>query len=295
MLFLETHRTRTEHTWNTWDLSDIATVGEESDLKVVILAGGFGTRISEESHSKPKPMIEIGGKPILHHIMKIYSHFGFHEFIVCLGYKGHVIKDYFASYLLHASDVIFDFKNGDDKIMDRGAVEPWQVTLADTGSNSMTGGRLKRIQKYVGHEPFMLTYGDGVADIRVDQLLDYHRQHGKLATLTAYQPDDRFGALEVNPDGQITRFAEKAKGGAGWINAGYFVMQPEVFDYIDADDTVLESDVLSRLAKEGQLMAYPHKGFWHPMDTLRDKNHLEQLWNAGAAPWMHLVEGGEHQ
>lgn len=264
-------------------------------MKVVILAGGFGTRISEESHSKPKPMIEVGGKPILHHIMKIYSYFGFQDFIICLGYKGHVIKDYFASYLLHASDVTFDFRSGDKKIIESGSVEPWQVTLVDTGPKSMTGGRLKRIEKYVGHEPFLLTYGDGVADIDIGELVNYHRNHGKLATLTAYQRDDRFGALDVNVDGSVTSFAEKARGGAGWINAGFFVMQPEIFDYIDADDTVLESHVLSRLAKEGQLTAYPHKGFWHPMDTLRDKNHLEQLWGSHTAPWMHLVEGGEHK
>lgn len=253
-------------------------------MKVVILAGGFGTRLSEESHLKPKPMVEIGGKPILWHIMKIYSHFGYNEFIVCLGYKGYCIKEYFANYFLHQSDITFDFTNGNNQIVHENTAEPWKVTLIDTGLETMTGGRVKRIKKYVGDEPFMLTYGDGVGDVDIVNLVTFHKRHGRLATVTSTQPSGRFGALKLAQDNQVETFQEKPDGDGGWINGGFFVMQPEVFDYIEDDSTILERAPLENLARDGQLMTFKHQGFWQPMDTLRDKNHLEELWAAGA-PW----------
>ncbi len=254
-------------------------------MKVVILAGGFGTRISEESHLKPKPMIEIGERPILWHIMKIYSAQGFDEFIVCLGYKGYVIKEYFAHYFLHESDITFDFQEPNRRIVHTHTAEPWKVTLVDTGVDTMTGGRVKRIRKYVGEETFMLTYGDGVSDVDVRALLAYHRSHGKLATITAAQPGGRFGALELAPDDRVTGFKEKPRGDGGWINAGFFVLEPGLFDYIGGDSTVFEREPLEGAARDGQLSAYKHHGFWQPMDTMRDKNQLESMWQSGKAPW----------
>lgn len=254
-------------------------------MKVVILAGGFGTRISEESHLKPKPMIEIGERPILWHIMKIYSHYGFNDFIICLGYKGYCIKEYFAHYFLHESDVTFDFKNANEQLIHNHTAEPWRVTLANTGVDTMTGGRVKRIQPYIGNETFMLTYGDGVSDVNIKDLVAYHKMHGKLATITTTRPAGRFGALTISDDNTVNGFQEKPKGDGAWINAGFFVMEPKVFDYIKDDATVLERDPLENLASDGQLVAYKHPGFWQPMDTLRDKNHLEELWKSGKAPW----------
>lgn len=252
---------------------------------MVILAGGFGTRISEESHVKPKPLIEIGDKPIIWHIMKIYSHYGFHNFIVCLGYKGYLIKEYFAKYFLHEADITFDFKQENERIIHHHTAEPWRVTLVDTGKETMTGGRIKRIKQYIENEPFMLTYGDGVSDVNIRDLADYHRAHGKLATVTATQPTGRFGSLRLADNNQVEGFQEKPKGDNGWINAGFFVMQPEVLNYIDGDRTILEKEPLETLAGDNQLMAYKHSGFWHPMDTLRDKKYLEELWISGRAPW----------
>lgn len=254
-------------------------------MKVVILAGGFGTRISEESHLKPKPMIEVGGRPILWHIMKGYAEQGFDEFVICLGYKGYAIKEYFAHYFLHESNVTFDFANGNRRVTHDHSAEPWKVTLVDTGLETMTGGRVKRIQPYIGDEPFMLTYGDGVGDVDVKGLAEFHQQHGRLATVTSTQPSGRFGALKINNEGLVQSFQEKPEGDGGWINAGFFVMQPEAFNYIDNDKTILERDPLENLARDGQLMTWKHTGFWQPMDTLRDKNHLEELWESGNAPW----------
>lgn len=253
-------------------------------MKVAILAGGLGTRLSEETDLKPKPMVTIGGKPILWHIMKTYSHFGFNEFIICLGYKGYVIKEYFANYFLHMSDVTFDLVNNGMEIH-QNYVEPWKVTLVDTGANTMTGGRVKRIQPYIGNSPFMLTYGDGVSDVDVPALLDFHRRSGKLCTVTAVQPSGRFGALELDDVGSVSSFQEKPAGDGAWINGGFFVMQPEVFNYIEGDATILERDPLENLTRDGQLVAYQHHGFWQPMDTLRDRTQLEGLWNGGQAPW----------
>lgn len=253
-------------------------------MKVVILAGGFGTRLSEETDLKPKPMVLIGGKPILWHIMKIYSKYGFNEFIICLGYKGYVIKEYFANYFLHMSNVTFDLAENRMEIHQNFA-EPWKVTLVDTGAETMTGGRVKRIQPYVGDEPFLLTYGDGVADVDVTALLNFHRSHGRLVTVTAAQPTGRFGALNLDDRGGVLSFQEKPAGDGAWINGGFFVMESAVFDYIAGDATVLERDPLEALANDGQLVAYRHNGFWQPMDTLRDKQHLEDLWNQGKAPW----------
>jgi glucose-1-phosphate cytidylyltransferase len=254
-------------------------------MKVVILAGGFGTRISEESHLKPKPMIEIGGRPILWHIMKIYSHFGFNDFVICLGYKGYCIKEYFAHYFLHESNVTFDFSNGNSRITHEHTAEPWRVTLVDTGLETMTGGRIRRIQSYVGDNPFMLTYGDGVGDVDIRALVDYHQSHGKLATVTSTQPSGRFGALKLNGKDQVESFQEKPQGDGSWVNAGFFVLQPEVFDYIEAEATILEREPLENLARDGELMTYKHRGYWQPMDTLRDKIHLEDLLKANKAPW----------
>lgn len=254
-------------------------------MKVVILAGGFGTRISEESHLKPKPMIEIGEQPILWHIMKNYSYYGFNDFIICLGYKGYVIKEYFAHYFLHESDVTFDFKDNNREIIHNHSAEPWRVTLVNTGVDTMTGGRVKRIRQFVNNETFMLTYGDGVSDVNIKKLVEYHKLHGKLATVTSTQPGGRFGALNISDDNRVLGFQEKPKGDGAWINAGFFVMEPEVFNYIDNDSTILEREPLENLAKDGQLMTYKHDGFWLPMDTLRDKNRLEELWQSGKAPW----------
>ncbi|MED4912162.1 glucose-1-phosphate cytidylyltransferase [Brevibacillus centrosporus] len=254
-------------------------------MKVVILAGGYGTRISEESHLKPKPLIEIGEKPIISHIMSIYSHYGYNDFIICLGYKGFMIKEYFAHYFLHRSDVTFDFRNDNQMIIHNRCTEPWKVTLIDTGKDTMTGGRVKRIQQYIGEEPFMLTYGDGLSSINIRELVNFHSSHGKQVTLTAAQPPGRFGSLDVTNESVVTGFQEKPKGDGGWINAGFFVMEPGVFKYLEGDHTVLEKEPLERLAKDGQLMAYKHSGFWHPMDTLRDRNYLEDLWKLGKAEW----------
>jgi len=254
-------------------------------MKVVILAGGYGTRISEESHLKPKPMIEIGERPILWHIMKIYSSYGFNDFVICLGYKGYCIKEYFAHYFLHESDITFDFRNQNERMVHNHSAEPWQVTLVSTGLETMTGGRVKRVKDYIGNEPFMLTYGDGVADVNIKQLLTYHQAHGKLATVTSIQPAGRFGALDLDDDNLIHGFQEKPKGDGAWINGGFFVMQPEVLDYIDGDATILEREPLEGLAQAGQLVAHKHTGFWQPMDTLRDKNLLDDLWKSGKAPW----------
>lgn len=252
-------------------------------MKAVILAGGLGTRISEETHLKPKPMVEIGGKPILWHIMKIYSHYGINEFIICLGYKGYMIKEYFANYFLHMSDVTFDMSNNSMEVHQQ-HTEPWKVTLIDTGSESMTGGRLKRVASFLNKEPFCFTYGDGVSDVNLHKLIAHHNQQRTLATMTAIQPPGRYGSLVIN-DGYIKRFQEKPKGDGAWINGGFFILEPEVIEYIQSDNTIWEREPLERLAREGQLCAYRHDGFWQAMDTLRDKVKLEELWQSGAAPW----------
>lgn len=253
-------------------------------MKVVLLAGGFGTRISEESHLKPKPMIEIGGQPILWHIMKIYSHYGFNDFIVCLGYKQYVIKEYFSDYFLHTSDVTFDMQKN-EMIVHKNHSEPWRVTLVDTGLNTMTGGRIKRIRKFVGDEPFMLTYGDGVGDIDINALLKCHRENGKIATLTAVNVNQRFGVLGMSKDGMIHSFREKQSSDGNRINAGYMVLEPKIFDYIKDDSTVFEKEPLETVARLGELNAYLHNGFWKPMDTQREKLQLEEMWASGEAPW----------
>ena len=253
-------------------------------MKVVLLAGGFGTRISEESHLKPKPMIEIGEQPILWHIMKIYSHFGFNDFIICLGYKQYVIKEYFSDYFLHTSDVTFDMQKN-EMIVHKNHSEPWRVTLVDTGLNTMTGGRIKRIQKFVGDEPFMMTYGDGVGDIDINALIKCHRESGKIATLTAVNVSQRFGVLGMGKDGIIHSFREKQSGDGNRINAGYMVLEPKIFDYIEGDTTVFEKEPLETVAQLGELNAYLHNGFWKPMDTQREKLQLEEMWQSGKAPW----------
>lgn len=252
-------------------------------IKAVILAGGLGTRISEESQLKPKPMIEIGGRPILWHIMKIYSQYGINDFIICLGYKGYVIKEYFANYFLHMSDVTFDMSRNQMEVHQRYA-EPWTVTLVDTGDATLTGGRLKRVRSFVGDDTFCFTYGDGVADLPIDSLLAHHAQSGCLATVTAIQPPGRYGALNIE-DGLVGSFQEKPAGDGAWINGGFFVLEPQVFDYVEGDQTSFEGQPLQRLAGDGQLTAFKHHGFWQAMDTLRDKNHLEELWRTGKAPW----------
>jgi glucose-1-phosphate cytidylyltransferase len=258
--------------------------GAGSSIKVVILAGGLGTRISEESHLKPKPMVEVGGKPILWHILKIYSAFGFNDFVICCGYKGYVIKEYFANYFLHMSDVTFDMRSNRMQVHEHHA-EPWRVTLVDTGEKTQTGGRLKRIRPYVeDDELFMLTYGDGLSDVDIPRLLRFHREERRLATVTAVQPPGRFGAVVVQ-DTHVARFMEKPQGDGGWISGGFFVASPRVLDYIDGDDTVWEREPLERLARESELSAYTHAGFFHPLDTLRDKILLDGLWSSGAAPW----------
>lgn len=255
-------------------------------MKVVILAGGFGTRISEESHLRPKPMIEIGDKPILWHIMKIYSHYGYNDFIICLGYKGYVIKEYFADYYLHSSDVTFDFANGNKMTIHNNVSEPWCVTLVDTGLHTMTGGRIKRIQNYIGNERFMLTYGDGLSDLNIRDLEKYHIQSQATVTLTAVQPGGRFGVLEIDEStNKVDKFVEKPHGDGGWINGGFMVAEPEIFGYIAGDETVFEREPLEKLAAEGKLNAYKHYGFWKCMDTQRDKATLEKLWAENKAPW----------
>lgn len=254
-------------------------------MKVVLLAGGFGTRISEESHLKPKPMVEIGDMPILWHVMKIYSRYGFNDFIICCGYKGYVIKEYFADYYLHRSDVTFDFAQENKMIVHNNVAEPWRVTLVDTGLHTMTGGRVKRVQKYIGDEPFMLTYGDGLSNINIKELVEFHKAHGKLATVTAVQPSGKFGALDLSDADVVNSFQEKPKGDGSWVNGGFFVMQPEVLDYIQGDDIILEREPLEGLASAKQLVAYKHEGFWQPMDTLKDRTNLEEQWATGSAPW----------
>lgn len=255
-------------------------------MKVVILAGGFGTRISEESQFKPKPMIGIGEYPILWHIMKLYSHYGYHEFVICAGYKQHIIKEYFADYFLHTSDITFDFTSGKNEMTIHNNVsEPWKVTVVDTGLNTMTGGRIKRIKPYVGNNPFMMTYGDGVCDVDIGKLVQFHKSHGKLATLTAVIQKQQKGVLDIGEYGAVKSFREKQNGDGAAINAGFMVLQPEIFNYLEGDATIFETKPLERLVEEGQLMSYRHTGFWQCMDTAREKTLLENLWSSGQAPW----------
>jgi len=252
-------------------------------MKAVILAGGYGTRISEETYLKPKPMIEIGGKPILWHIMKSYASYGINEFVICCGYKGYMIKEYFANYFLHMSDVTIDMKNNSMEVHHK-FVEPWKVTLVDTGVDTMTGGRLKKIKEYVKDDTFCFTYGDGLSDIDISKLISFHKNQKTFATTTAVQPPGRFGILEIK-NKKITNFSEKPAGDGSWINGGFFVLEPKIFDYIKNDQTVWEKQPLEKLAKTNQLSAFKHNGFWQPLDTLRDKNHLEEIWSTGKAPW----------
>jgi len=253
-------------------------------MKVVLLAGGYGTRLAEETDIKPKPMVEIGGKPILWHIMKLYSNYGFNDFIICLGYKGYIIKEYFANYFLHMADVTFDLANN-SMTVHRKQAEPWKVTLVETGANTMTGGRIKRVQNYVGNETFMATYGDGLSDQNLAALLAFHKNHGKIGTMTTVQPSGRFGAVDIQTDQSISAFVEKPRGDGAWINAGFFVFEPSIFDYIADDTIVLERQPLEGLAKLKQLQAFRHDGFWKPMDTLREKHEFEEFWKSGSAPW----------
>lgn len=252
-------------------------------MKAVILAGGLGTRITEETSTRPKPMIEIGGKPVLWHIMKLYSFHGINEFIICLGYKGYIIKEYFANYFLHMSDVTFDMSNNKMEVHQNSA-EPWTVTLVDTGDDTMTGGRLKRVSSYLDGQDFCFTYGDGMSDVDIGKLVEFHQSNGSLATVTAVQPPGRFGSLDVEHS-KIVGFKEKPHGDGAWVNGGFFVLSPKVIDYIEDDQTIWERGPVERLAQERQLSAFSHLGFWQPMDTLRDKIHLEELWNSGTAPW----------
>ena len=253
-------------------------------MKVVILAGGFGMRISEESHLKPKPMIEIGGKPILWHIMKLYSHYGYNDFVICAGYKQHVIKEWFADYYLHNTDVTFDLKSNSMEVHSNYS-EPWRVTIVDTGLNTMTGGRVKRIQKYTGNETFLLTYGDGVSNVDIAELIKFHKEHGRYCTMTAAYIGQRFGVLEIDEENQVEGFREKDDLDGGMINAGFMVCEPEIFEYIDGDEIMLEKEPLEGLVRDEQLMAYKHTGYWQCMDTLREKEKLESLWESGEAPW----------
>ncbi|MEI6523509.1 MAG: glucose-1-phosphate cytidylyltransferase [Bacteroidota bacterium] len=253
-------------------------------MKVVILAGGFGTRLSEETILKPKPMIDIGDKPILWHIMKLYSTYGFNEFVICLGYKGYFIKEYFTNYFLHQSDVTINLADNSIETHHSNA-EPWKITLVDTGKETMTGGRIKRIQSHIGNNPFLLTYGDGIGDVNIKDLVTFHKSNNKYLTVTAVQPSGRFGALNINDKEEVTSFLEKPKGDGAWINGGFFVCEPEVFNYIDGDSTLWERDPMEQIAKENKMVAFKHKGFWKPMDTLRDKVELEAEWNTGKAPW----------
>ena len=255
-------------------------------MRALILAGGFGTRLGEETDIRPKPMVEVGGKPILWHIMKTYSHYGINEFVILLGYKGYYIKEYFTNYFLHQSDVTVDMSSGDIEVHNNSS-EPWKVTLLDTGLNAMTGARVKKAKDHIGNEPFLLTYGDGLANIDIQATLDFHKKHGKLMTMTSAQPDGRFGALDINENDKVVAFKEKPKGDGSWINAGYFVCQPEVLDYIpQGDDAVLEQEPLKNLAKDGQIYTYKHNDFWMPMDSLRDKIKLNEMCEAQDAPWM---------
>lgn len=254
-------------------------------MKTVILAGGFGTRISEQSHLIPKPMIEIGGMPILWHIMKYYSTFGHTDFIICCGYKQYVIKEFFADYYLHTSDVTFDFSSGNKMTVHANKSEPWKVTIVDTGLHTATGGRIKRVRDYIGEESFMMTYGDGLADININQLIDFHKKRKTIATITAVQPGGRFGMLDIQDDHQITSFKEKSKEDGGWVNGGFMVLEPEVMSYISGDDIFFEREPLEKLSQDQQLMAYRHEGFWQCMDTLKDKELLERRWALGDAPW----------
>lgn len=253
-------------------------------MKIVILAGGYGTRISEESDLKPKPMLEIGNKPILWHIMKTYSYYGFNEFIICAGYKQHIIKQWFADYYIYNSDITFDFSQGNKMVIHNNVSEPWVVTVIDTGLNTMTGGRVKRVKDYIGDETFMLTYGDGVADINIGELYKFHKEHGKLATMTAVRPEGRFGVMEIE-NNYISSFREKSQSDCDWINGGFMVLEPEVINYIRDDTIVLEKEPMEHLSKAGELLCYKHKGFWQCMDTLRDKKKLEAMWAGGNAPW----------
>ena len=254
-------------------------------MKVLLLAGGFGTRLSEETDVRPKPMVEIGGKPILWHIMKTYSQYGFNEFVVLLGYKGYYIKEYFANYFLYQSDVTIDMQNGKMEVLNNSS-EPWKITLLDTGLNTMTGGRIKKAQSLIGDEAFMLTYGDGVADINITELVEFHKKHGKAMTMTSCQPDGRFGALNISKDNQVQEFKEKPKGDGNWINAGYFVCESKVFDYISDDESeVFEQKPLQELARDQEIFTYKHDKFWKPMDSLKDKNDLNKLWDSNKAPW----------
>ena len=255
-------------------------------MKVVLLAGGFGTRISEESQFKPKPMVDLGGMPILWHIMKLYSHYGFNDFVICAGYKQHVIKEYFADYFLHTSDVTYDFTNGKNEMtIHRNVSEPWRVTVVDTGLDTMTGGRVKRVRDYIGNAPFMLTYGDGVSDLNLAELLRFHQSHRKMVTISAYNAGQRFGILDIAEDGGVKEFREKTQGDGNMINIGFMVCEPEFLNYIGGDDTILERTPLETAAQMGQLTAYKHEGFWQCMDTVREKHALEKLWAAGQAPW----------
>lgn len=254
-------------------------------MKVVILAGGYGTRISEESMTRPKPMIELNGDPILWHIMKSYSYYGFNEFIICAGYKQHVIKEYFANYYLHRSDITFDFSKENSMTIHNNVAEPWKVTIVDTGLNTLTGGRIKRVGKYIGNETFCLTYGDGVCDVNIQDILAFHKEQGKLATMTAVQPGGRFGTLEIAESCEINKFAEKRKEDGGWINGGYMILEPQVLEYIEGDSTTFEREPLERLSEERQLVAYKYNGFWQCMDTMKDKMYLENLLESGTAPW----------
>ena len=253
-------------------------------MKVVILAGGLGTRLSEETVVKPKPMVEIGGRPILWHIMKSYSWYGFNDFVICLGYKGYIIKEYFINYCLHMSDVTVDIRNNTVDIHQNFA-EPWKVSLIDTGDNTQTGGRIKRIQSYMKDEPFMMTYGDGVSDVNIGKLRDFHIKHKKILTVTAVKPPGRYGSLIINENGEVSSFEEKPRGDGAWINGGFFVMGPEIFDYIQNDQTSFEREPLENISREGKMQAFKHSGFWQAMDTLRDKNTLETLWNSRNPPW----------
>jgi len=254
-------------------------------MKVVILAGGYGTRISEESMTRPKPMIEVNGRPILWHIMKEYSFYGFNEFVICAGYKQHVIKDFFANYYLHTSNITFDYTVKNGIVIHNNMAEPWKVTVVDTGLDTLTGGRIKRVKDFIGDETFLLTYGDGVCDVNIANTVEFHKKHGKKATMTAVQPGGRFGTLEISSDGVIERFAEKKKEDGGWINGGYMVLEPEVIDYIDGDKTTFEREPLERLSAEGELVAYKYDGFWQCMDTMKDKMYLEELLTENKAPW----------
>jgi len=254
-------------------------------MKTIILAGGLGTRINTENYLRPKPMVEIGGQPILWHIMKYYSHFGFHEFIICCGYMGHMIKEYFADYYMHRSDITFDFTENNKMTVHTNVAEPWKVTLVDTGQNTQTGGRIRRIQKYVGDEPFLLTYGDGVSDINLSSLLAQHKSSGGIVTISAIQPGGRFGVLDFGEGNRLIGFREKAKEDGGWINAGFMVMEPEIFNYIDNDSCVLEDRPFKQLSQEQKMNAYRHYGYWQCMDTQRDRGFLEEHWRNGAAPW----------